>query len=74
MAMCTEAGATLPLEIANVNAHMTTYGALSAAGFIDGLATGNYDDVLPTAAAASCLNGTLTTADCWVALPQASVA
>lgn len=60
-AMCTEAGATLPLEIANVNAHMTTYGALSAAGFINGLATGNYDDVLSTAAAASCLDGTLTT-------------
>ncbi len=58
--MCTEAGATLPLEIANVNAHMTTYGALSAFGYIEGLATGDYDDVLPTSAAASCLDGTLT--------------
>lgn len=58
--MCTESAATLPLEIANVNAHMTTYGALSARGFIEGLATGNYDDVLPTVAAQSCLNGTLT--------------
>ncbi len=59
--MCTESAVTLPLEIANVNAHMTTYGALSAAGFLDGLATGNYEDVLPTSAAAACLNGTLTT-------------
>lgn len=59
-AMCTAASAADPLEIANINAHMTTYAALSARGFVDGLATGVYDDVVPTSAGLQCLDGATT--------------
>ncbi len=57
---CTAAMAAAPLEIANVNAHMTTYGALSANGFLEGINSGVYDDVVSTSDAQQCLDGTLT--------------
>ena len=59
-AMCTAAGAADPLEIANINAHMTTYAALSARGFVDGLVSGVYDDVVPVSAGLQCLDGATT--------------
>ncbi|MEM8766986.1 MAG: putative Ig domain-containing protein, partial [Pseudomonadota bacterium] len=59
-ATCLEASAADPLEIAAINAHMTTYGALSAFGYAEGLLTGDFDDVVPAATAAQCLDGTLT--------------
>ncbi len=58
--MCTLPDAALPLEIALINAHMTTYVALSAAGFEQGLIDGDYSDTLASVESEQCLDGTLT--------------
>ena len=58
--MCLAPAAGNPLQLALVNAHMTSYAALSALGFEEGLATGNYADTLSATESEQCLNGTLT--------------